>query len=330
MSVDIVMARHDRAADTFLVSCIDPRLTDDTTFYFRALGRTDRYSEMRIAGGALAALEEHNATWSRALFENLAASRQLHGIQKVTFLNHRDCGAMHSWAGRRLSADPVEETRVHAEVLNRAADAVRARHPDLLVEIKLMELDGTVSILPCPSCVPRELRADAVDPAGRTIALASMGDGAVVEPINRSLNNRDPGGFAELVRVRATAGSRDAEADLTLLVRGVGEYGLTAEEARQALAAAADARGMASWRTAERDVLTFLRSRQDRRGAVAKADVEHAASLYRRLAGLRVTASEAEERVVRIADAEGIGPRPRGIWPFRSTAWFRRMAEGKR
>jgi hypothetical protein len=42
-------------ADTFLVSCIDPRLTDDTTHYFNALGRTDRYSEMRIAGAALLA-----------------------------------------------------------------------------------------------------------------------------------------------------------------------------------------------------------------------------------------------------------------------------------
>ena len=324
------MTQHDRAADTFLVSCIDPRLTDDTTFYFRALGRTDRYSEMRIAGGALAALEEHNAAWSRVLFENLAASRQLHGIQKVTFLNHRDCGAMHLWAGRRLSADPVEEGRIHLEVLNRAAEAVRARHPDLLVEIKLMDLDGAVSILPCLSCVPREFRADAVDPAGRLIALASVGDGAVVDPLKRGLNNRNPGGFAELVRVRATAGSRDAEADLALLVRGVGEYGLTAEEARQALAAAADAPGVTGWRAVERDVVTFLRSRQDRHGTVAKADVEQVAALYRNLTGLRVTASEAEGRVIRIAEAEGIGPRPRGVWPFRSTVWFSRMAERKR
>lgn len=326
----MVMTQHDRVADTFLVSCIDPRLTDDTTFYFRALGRTDRYSEMRIAGGALAALEEHNAAWSRVLFDNLEASKRLHGIRKVTFLNHRDCGAMHLWAGRRLSADPTEEQRVHADVLNRAAEAVRARHPDLVVEIKLMDLEGGVTILPCPSCVTSEFRADAVDPAGRLIALASVGDGAVVEPVRHGFADRDHGGFAELARLRATAGSHEPEADLALLVRGVGEYGLTAEEAKRTLTAAQAARGLNTWHAAERDVATFLRSRRDRHGAVAKADVEQAAALYRSLAGLRVTASEAEGRVARIAEAQGIGARPRGLWPFRSTAWLRRMAEQKR
>lgn len=321
------MTQPARTADTFLVSCIDPRLTDDTTFYFAALGRTDRYSEMRIAGAALAALDDHNAAWSRALFENLAASRQLHGIQKVTFLNHRDCGAMHLWAGRRLSDDPVEEQRVHAEVLNRAAEAVRARHPDLLVEIKLMDLDGTVRVLPCAACVPRGFRADAVDPAGRVLAQATVGAGAVIAPVGRSGAPSDPARFAELARLRAASGVPDPEADLALLTRGVAEYGLTANEAQQALESAARAQGSPAGRGVDRDVAAFLRSRQDRAGRVAKADVEQAGALYRQLGGLRVTADEAERHAARIAEAEGIAARPRGIWPFRSTAWLRRMAE---
>ncbi|MEI6162317.1 MAG: hypothetical protein WCP77_20995, partial [Roseococcus sp.] len=81
-------------ADTFLISCIDPRFTDDTTFRFAALGRTDRYSEMRIAGAALAVVDESRPNWQTALWENLAASIQLHGIRNVTLLNHADCGAM--------------------------------------------------------------------------------------------------------------------------------------------------------------------------------------------------------------------------------------------
>lgn len=322
-----------RAADTFLVSCIDPRLTDDTTFYFSALGRTDRYSEMRIAGGALAALEEHNAAWSRALFDNLAASRQLHGIRTVTFLNHRDCGTMHLWAGRRLSADPVDELRVHGEVLNRAAEAVRARHPDLLVEIKLMELDSTVRVLPCAACVPRGFRAEGVEPAARMTATASLGTGAVLAPQEASREGaaaqRDPKGFTQLARLRNATGGNDPAADLALLSRGVTEYGLSANEAQQALESTAEAQGVALGRHMERDTVAYLRSVQDRQGRLAKGDVKHGAKLYRRLSGVRVTAAEAEQRAARIAEAAGLVARPEGMWPFRSTHWLRRMADGE-
>ena len=322
------MSQPARAADTFLVSCIDPRLTDDTTFHFAALGRTDRYSEMRIAGAGLAALEDFNPAWTQALFENLAASRQLHGIRKVTFLNHRDCGAVHMWAGRRLSENPAEELRVHGELLNRAADAVRARHPDLLVEIKLMDLDGTVRVLPCANCVPAGFRAEAVGPAARAIASASLGEGAMIAPPARMRAMGDPQGFAELARLRATSGTADAEADLALLTRGVTEYGLSAEEAQQALQAAARAQGAPMTRSVERDTAAFLGSRQDRQGRIAKADVQQAARLYRSLSGVRVTAGEAEQRTARIAEAEGMAPKPVGFWPFRSGAWLRRMAQG--
>jgi len=315
-----------RAADTFLVSCIDPRLTDDTTFYFSALGRTDRYSEMRIAGAALAALEEHNAAWSRALFDNLAASRQLHGIRTVTFLNHRDCGAMHLWAGRRLSADPADELRVHGEVLNRAAEAVRARHPDLQVEIKLMELDSSVRVLPCAACVPRGFRAEGVEPAARLTAAAALGKGARLVPQEAEGPLRDARGFTELARLRNAAGAHDPAADLALLSRGVTEFGLTATEAQQALEGAAE--GAAPGRHLERDTLAYLRSVQDRKGRLAKGDVKRGAKLYRRLSGVRVTAAEAEQRAARLAEAEGLAARPEGVWPFRSQHWLRRMADG--
>jgi hypothetical protein len=172
------------------------------------------------------------------------------------------------------------------------------------------------------------LRAEAVDPAGRAIAVASLGDGAVVAPSRRMGATRDPQGFAELGRLRGLSGQADPEADLALLTRGVVDYGLTAEEARQALEAAAHAQGAPSPSGgAERDTVAFLRSRQDPRGRIGREDVLQAARLYRRLAGIRVTAPEAEQRAARIADAEGLAPRPKGIWPFRSGAWLRNMAK---
>ncbi|RYI98726.1 MAG: hypothetical protein EON47_18785, partial [Acetobacteraceae bacterium] len=198
-------------ADTFLLSCIDPRLADDTTFYFSALGRTDRYSEMRIAGAALAVVDTNRPAWSAAVWENLAASRQLHGVRRVTFLNHRDCGAMRLWANRPL--DATEELRLHTEVLDRAAEAVRARYPDMQIELKLMELDGSVRALPCAACAPQPLRAEAV--------------------------GGNPDGFVELVRARRAGGrAAEPEAELALLTEGVTRYGLSARGAREVLTAA--------------------------------------------------------------------------------------------
>lgn len=295
-------------ADAFVVSCIDPRLTDDVTFLLAALGRTGRYSEMRIAGAALAAVDDARPAWGTALWENLGASRQLHGVRRVVFINHRDCGAMDLWAGRRLADDPVEEQRQHHAVLNRAAAAVRARHPDMEVEIQLMELDGSTRILPCAACAPSGgLRAEAV-PAPEQAATPQATQG-----------------FAELVRLRVAAGALDAEAERALLTEGVTRYGLTAEAARAALEAEAQRRGVASDSSAARDARAFLRAQADPRGRVARADAARAAELYRGITGRQTTAAEAGRRVAALLEAEGLSPKPEGL--LRSTTWHRQMAQ---
>jgi len=314
-------------ADAFVVSCIDPRLTDDVTFLLGALGRTGRYSEMRIAGAGLAAVDESRPAWNAALWENLAASRQLHGVRKVVFINHRDCGAMHLWAGRRLSDDPAEELRQHHAVLNRAAEAVRARHPDMTVEIKLMELDGSVRILPCAACAPvGGFRAEAFDPAGRSIAAASAAGGARIAAQRPALLEQDALAFAELVRLRSSTGLMDAEGELALLTEGVTRYGLSAAAVREALNAEALRSGVASNGSGAKEARVFLRSQADARGRVARVDVQRAAALYRNVTGRQTTESEAGRRIATLLEAEGLSPKPEGL--FRSISWFRHMVQG--
>lgn len=295
-------------ADTFLISCIDPRLADDTTFRFEALGRTNRYSEMRIAGAALALVDDRNPAWQATLWENLAATRAMHGIRNVTLLNHRDCGAMNQWAGRRLADDPADELRVHTEVLNAAADAIRARHPDLLIEIKLMDLEGHVERPICRSCVPAGFR---LGPVGA--------DGVpMLEPVETPPSGEAR--FTELARLRSRAGPMRAEAELALLSTGVTEAGLTATQARKALSAARGENPTAT--NVERDVITYLRSRMDRDGRVGPTEMQEAGRLYRRLQGGGVTPREADAQAAAIAQGAGLRPRPHGFWPFRSTRWF--------
>ncbi len=310
-------------ADAFLVSCIDPRLTDDTTFLQAALGRTDRYSEMRIAGAALAAVDTARPAWGTALWENLDASIALHGVRKVIFINHRDCGAMNLWAGRNLQDDPAEELRIHGDVLREAAARVRQRHPNLLVEIKLMDLDGSARVLPCPACVPSGFRAEAVSPATRSIAVASLGAGAIIRAPGASSPGADQAGFEQLVRVRSSsAGTLDPSAELELLSQGVTRYGLSAREVKEIRSEVAQATRQPSPETANAEVATYLATQTDARGRIARQDVRTAAQLYRRLTRVRVTEAEAEAHVARIAETKGLRARPSGIWPFRSTRWL--------
>ena len=299
-------------ADTFLVSCIDPRVTDDTTFHFAALGRTDRYSEMRIAGGALALVDGNRPNWQSAVWENLAASRQLHGIRNVTLLNHRDCGAFDIWAWRRLADDPADEQRVHVEVLNAAADAIRARYPDLLIEIKLMSLDGSVIQPTCRSCVPPGFQ------------IGAMGADGVATLDPEPLSPPGPAGpprIADIARLRRRRGALDAEAEFALLEQAVTQEGMTLDEARTALAEP----GTVNSKTINRDVMTYLRSQADRKGRIDERAIGEAAGLYRGLNDPGVTMAEAQRAAVRIATEAGFTPKPSGFWPFRSTRWFRQM-----
>lgn len=285
------------AADTFVVSCIDPRFVEEPSQIFAQFGRSGRYSEMRIAGAALAAVNTAQPAWSTALWDNLAASRQLHGVRRVTFLNHRDCGAVKAWAGRNLG--PEEELQVHTDLLNRAAAEVRRRHPDMEVEIALMALDGSVQVLPCAHCAPMQgLRAEAVG------------------------GPRDPEGYAELVRLRTVDGAQPDEAqERALLAAGVREHGLTAEEARQIRAR----HGGTGGRAAERDVAAYLATRADRQRRIGSDDVTAGARLYRRLTGGALREKDARARTVRIASGSGLEPRAEGFWPFRSQGWFNRL-----
>jgi hypothetical protein len=294
-------------ADAFVLSCIDPRLVDDVTQLLATMGRTNRYSEMRIAGAALATVDEARPGWNTAVWENLAASRQLHGVRRVIIVNHRDCGAMNLWAGRNLAQDPAEEQRQHQAVMERAAAEVLRRHPDMAVELHLMALDGSTQRLPCSACqavATPGLRAEAVAPPPSPPAGAPA--------------------FVELVRLRLSAGLADAEAERHLLAEGVTHYGLTAAEARATLAKESTRHG-ATPSTAARQAIVFLRAQADERSRVSRRDVTQAAALYHGLAGQQGRRADAERAVARLMEVEGLAPRPEGV--LRTTTWYRRLAE---
>lgn len=69
---------------------------------------------------------------------------QLHRIQKVIVLDHRDCGAYKVILGEDFAKDRARETEAHAGQLRELRKRILEKHPTLTVELLLMSLDGHV------------------------------------------------------------------------------------------------------------------------------------------------------------------------------------------
>ena len=68
--------------------------------------------------------------------------------RKVIVLDHRDCGAYREFLGEDFGKAPARETEAHAAKLHLLRDQLRAKHPELAVEMLLMSLDGKVEAVP--------------------------------------------------------------------------------------------------------------------------------------------------------------------------------------
>jgi carbonic anhydrase len=84
--------------------------------------------------------------WSKAFWDNLAASIQLHHIPKVIAMNHRDCSAAKIAYGAAAVANPKIETETHKAALLEFRKQVGEHQPKLKVELGLMALDGTAEM----------------------------------------------------------------------------------------------------------------------------------------------------------------------------------------
>lgn len=132
--------------EAMVLSCIDPRIITPVYKYAQGRGLGGKYSQFVIAGAAIAVVAPKFETWRPAFWDNLAASIQLHHIQKLIAIDHRDCGAARIAYGAASIANPQSETKTHEKALAAFRDAVAKRHPSLKVETGLMALDGSLQM----------------------------------------------------------------------------------------------------------------------------------------------------------------------------------------
>ncbi len=132
--------------DAMLLSCIDPRMVTPVYKYMDGQGLAGKYSQFCIAGAAIAVVADKFKAWRPAFWDNAATTVQLHHINKIIVIDHRDCGAAKIAYGEKSIATPEAETKTHKKALAEFREAVAKRHPKLTVVTGLMALDGSIEI----------------------------------------------------------------------------------------------------------------------------------------------------------------------------------------
>lgn len=132
--------------DAMLLSCIDPRMVTPVYKYMDGRGLSGNYSQFCIAGAAIAVVADKFKTWRPAFWDNTATSLQLHRINRIIAIDHRDCGAAKIAYGPASVATLQAETATHKKALGEFREAVAKHHPDLTVVTGLMALDGSIEI----------------------------------------------------------------------------------------------------------------------------------------------------------------------------------------
>ena len=135
-------------AKALMLSCMDYRLVDDFVYFMAQQGLHDGYDHVVLAGASLGVMSEKFTAWHETFWAHLDVAIQLHHVEEVVVLDHRDCGAYRLALGAEAVDTPEKETAAHADTIRRFAAEVRRRHPDLAVRGYLMALDGSTEALP--------------------------------------------------------------------------------------------------------------------------------------------------------------------------------------
>ena len=127
-----------------VLSCIDPRFQHLIYDYFRKKKLIGEYSAFTIAGAAVGVTHNKFKQWHKTFYDNLATSIQLHKIEKLIVINHKDCGAAKIANGKK-EFNSINEMKIHQESFLKIKKQIKKRFPKLKLELNLISLDSKIT-----------------------------------------------------------------------------------------------------------------------------------------------------------------------------------------
>lgn len=134
-------------AEVLLLTCMDYRLTEKTTSYMLERKLAGNYDHIVLAGASVGVLQTKHKAWGDTFRQHVKVAVDLHCINRVMVLDHRDCGAYGEFVERGLGQNPPRETQVHTRYLKDLRTRMKKWYPKLQVELLLMDLDGKVETI---------------------------------------------------------------------------------------------------------------------------------------------------------------------------------------
>ncbi len=127
-----------------VLSCIDPRFQHLVQNHLQKKKLIGKYSAFTIAGAAVGVTHNKFKQWHKTFYDNLGTSIQLHKIEKLIVINHKDCGAAKIANGNK-EFSPVNEKKIHKESFSKIKKQIKKRFPKLKVELNLISLDSKIT-----------------------------------------------------------------------------------------------------------------------------------------------------------------------------------------
>ena len=127
-----------------VLSCIDPRFQHLIYDHLRKKKLIGEYSVFTIAGAAVGVTHNKFKQWHKTFYDNLATSIQLHKIEKLIVINHKDCGAAKIANGKK-EFNSINEMKIHQESFLKIKKQIKKRFPKLQIELNIISLDSKIT-----------------------------------------------------------------------------------------------------------------------------------------------------------------------------------------
>ncbi len=128
---------------SMVLSCIDPRFQNFVHNHLKKKKLTGKYSAFTIAGSAVGVTDNKFKEWHKTFYDNLAISIQLHKIEKLIVINHKDCGAA-KIVNQKKKFDSKSEIKIHLNSFKKIKKILKKKFPKLKIEFYVISLNKKI------------------------------------------------------------------------------------------------------------------------------------------------------------------------------------------
>ena len=125
--------------EAMVLSCMDPRFQKPVHQHLKNKKLTGKFSAFTIAGGSIGVTNNKFKKWHSTFWENLETSINLHKINKLIVINHKDCAAAKIANGKK-KFNSLIENRIHKKSFEAINRVINTKYPKLKVKFKTLSL----------------------------------------------------------------------------------------------------------------------------------------------------------------------------------------------